>query len=337
MTLGVSNDAGLRHTQRGVFLSQLDAHLRPSRPSLVLAYRCYTLGNDGWGLAMIKRLLGLLAACLIAGAAAHAQAVSREEYQKQLDERRVEIDAMDKSADPMAWAAAQTDFGKHLYAFDSLDEAVIAYRSALEVYSKDLTPKEWAETHLLIGLAFQKRASMKGLAGFLIALGGSGDLPDTTMDASDALQSFDVAEEVYTRADYPTDWVRLQFLEALSHSMLVGQPGGDDEATQEHRAAATQRYNNILEFNDEPVDHLLRALAHKGLASLNEHGFVNEGDRIRFALEHAKLAKVEFTTAGEPVEAESMNRMINSLEYDLMYAEDYVPDENDALFGAKYH
>ena len=290
---------------------------------------------------MFAKLLAVVVAGAMLLGAATAQTISREEYQKQLDQRRIEIDAMSRDDDPMGWAKAQSDFGRRLYAFDSVDEAIAAYRQALEVYSRDATPKEWAATEEFIGSAYRRQASMKATVGLFVMLGGgmpgsrSSGPPDITADVSGALQAFAAAQEVYTRVDFPGDWVRMELQQGLTHSLLSQSRGSDDTAAQEHRDAATARFNNVLVYTDAPTDHMWRAIAHQGLVSLNEHGFENETERIRFALDHAKLAKVEFTAAGEAEQAERMDRQISSLEYHLKHAEEYVPGELDSIFGAR--
>jgi tetratricopeptide (TPR) repeat protein len=271
---------------------------------------------------------------LALASAAFAQTISREEYQKQLDQRRVEIDAMNRDADPMAWAKAQVDHGIDLYLFDSLDEAIAAYHSALDVYSLEGTPKEWAESQKLLGAAFQKRAAMKGLVGFFVSRTGSSG-PDTRADVSDALQAFAAAEQVYTRAEWPAEWLHLQLLEAICHGMHARRDDDAGSVGRQHYEAATANYENVLKYGDVESDVLQRAFAHDGLASLNEHGFVNDSERIRFALEHAKSARVDFFAAGKTEAAERLDQMISGLEYDLERAEGYVPDERDSLFGTK--
>lgn len=283
---------------------------------------------------MLRKLVALVAATAVAAAAANAQVISREEYQKQLDERRLDLDSMSRESDPMAWAKAHVDFGIDLYLFDSLDEAILAYRSALEVYSRDGTPNEWAEGQKLLGAAYQRRAAMKGLAGFFIARSGA-SAPDTTADVAEALLAFEAAEEVYTLADAPVEWIRLQLLQAISHGMLARRDDDEGTAGQGHYEAAVAKYADLLQHADPQTEVLQRAFAHDGLASLNEHGYVNDSARIRFALEHARAAKADFITAGKPDEVERLDRMIDGLEYDLESAETYEPNGFDDVFGVR--
>jgi hypothetical protein len=282
---------------------------------------------------MFGRALAFVVGLTLASAA-FAQTISREDYQKQLDQRRAEIDAMNRDGDPIAWAKAQVDHGIDLYLFDSLDEAILAYRSALDIYSREATPKEWAESQQLLGAAFQKRAAMKGLVGFFAARTGSSG-PDMTADVSDALLAFAAAEQVYTRTDWPADWLRLQLLEAICHGMLARRDDDEGSVARQHYDAATANYENVLQYGDAQSDVLQRAFAHDGLASLNERGFVNDSERIRFALEHAKSARVDFIAAGKTEQTERLDRMISGLEYDLESAETYEPTDFDDVFGAR--
>lgn len=282
-------------------------------------------------------LITLLASAMLAGVAA-AQKITREEFEQQVDAHRKDVKAMSREADPMKWAKAQADFGLELsYSTgpESVKESIDAFKSALEVYSFATTPVEWARTQEMLGVVYYKTALWKNVA---VAMSrGLVGPPDTSADFQNALQAFEAAKQVRTPTAFPREWARLQILVADIHVNLALSIPDDRVEKQKHRDVATVAYNAVLQEMDENADPFERGWAHESLALMNEHGYVNETDRMQFALEHAKLAKADFIAAGESERAERLDQTISSLEYDLKHAENHVPDANDDLFGAKYH
>lgn len=279
----------------------------------------------------------LIASLMLVGVAS-AQEMTREEYEQRVDAHRQDLKAMNREADPMKWAKAQADFGLELsYSTgpESVKESIDAYKSALEVYSMATTPTEWARTEQLLGIVYYRTALWKNVA---IAMSrGLGGPADTSADFQNALLAFEAAKQVFTQTAFPHEWAGLQLMLADVHVNLAMRAPDDGVEKQEHRDAATAIYNSVLQVMDEKTDQLERGQAHQGLASMNEHGYVDETDRMRFALEQAKLAQADFIAAGKSEMAERLDRMISTLEYDLKSSESHVPDERDALFGAKYH
>ena len=79
-----------------------------------------------------------------------------------------------------------------------LEQAVAAYQSALEVYTKADLPQGWARTQNNLGLALHDLGTRSG---------GGGKGRKLLEQAVAAYQS---ALEVYTKADLPQDWIRTQ-------------------------------------------------------------------------------------------------------------------------------
>jgi tetratricopeptide (TPR) repeat protein len=78
-----------------------------------------------------------------------------------------------------------------------LEQAVQAYRSALEVNTKADLPRDWAFTQVHLGNALNdegERASGEKAAGLL----------------EQAAQAYRSTLEVYTKADFPRDWAKTQ-------------------------------------------------------------------------------------------------------------------------------
>lgn len=293
---------------------------------------------------MLTKIIAKVLAVLMLADAASAQPISREEYAKQLDAKRKQVKTITRDVDPKAWAEANADLGFDLYLFNTAEhvtEAVGAYEAALEVYSREVTPAEWAKTQERLGIAQLRLASIKGMAMTLIGLGGGpgrgaeNDFPDPTPNLSDALRAFDAAGEVYTQAAYPDNWARLQLLKGQTASMLAMLVLDDKAGVNAHRGLAMAAFLDVLQFVDAKADPLTRGFAHQGIVSLNERGFVDDTDRIRLALDHAKLARADFIAAGEAQLADSLDRTISRLEYDLEGAKNYVPSDFDSVFGTR--
>ena len=79
-----------------------------------------------------------------------------------------------------------------------LEQAVAAYQSALEVYTKADLPQGWARTQNNLGLALQDLGTRSGGGGKGRKL------------LEQAVAAYKSALEVYTKADLPQDWARTQ-------------------------------------------------------------------------------------------------------------------------------
>jgi tetratricopeptide (TPR) repeat protein len=111
-----------------------------------------------------------------------------------------------------------------------LDEAVRAYRSALEVYTKANQPQEWASAQNNLGIALMDAEEWAGAdkaAGLL----------------DQAVQAYRSALEVRTKADLPQDWAATQNNLGLALEEEGELASGDravalfDQADQAYRSA----------------------------------------------------------------------------------------------------
>ncbi len=108
---------------------------------------------------------------------------------------------------PQDWARTQSNLGIALWnegerasgdkAVALLDQAVQAYRSALEVYTKADLPQDWAATQNNLGTALMDEGER-----------ASGDKAAALFDQ--AAQAYRSALEVFTKADLPQDWANTQ-------------------------------------------------------------------------------------------------------------------------------
>ena len=112
-----------------------------------------------------------------------------------------------KAVEPQVWAKTEIDLGDALAvegtrasgdeAVALLDQAVQAYRSALEVVTRADSPHAWAETQVSLGIALAKEGERS-----------SGDRAVEPLDQ--ALQAFRAALDIYNKADDPRDWAMTQ-------------------------------------------------------------------------------------------------------------------------------
>ena len=130
-------------------------------------------------------------------------------FAQAVDAYRNTLEVRTKADLPQDWAWTQTNLGTALsdeadhvsedqasvdQAASLLDQAVQAYRSALEVRTKDGLPQAWAATENGLGNALMdegERASGDKAAALLAQVG----------------EAFENALQVYTKADVPRNWV----------------------------------------------------------------------------------------------------------------------------------
>ncbi|OLF73941.1 hypothetical protein AWH62_07240 [Maricaulis sp. W15] len=153
-----------------------------------------------------------------------------------LDNTLLAIEAMKTAAqymkgnNPERWAAIQNNLGIALLdlgrmAGDAgrIDEAVTAYRSALEVRTRETMPSDWAQTQNDLGAALLILGQINGDASRL----------------EDAVTAFRAAMEVRTRAAMPSDWAQTQNNLGTTLGILgkmTGDVGRLEGAVTAHRA-----------------------------------------------------------------------------------------------------
>ena len=98
------------------------------------------------------------------------------------------------------WAIALAELGTRSAGEEGrklLEDAVAAYRSALEVRTKADLPQDWAKTQNNLGTALAELGTRSG-----------GEEGRKLLE--DAVAAYRSALEVYTKADLPQDWAMTQ-------------------------------------------------------------------------------------------------------------------------------
>ncbi len=152
-----------------------------------------TRRNQADGEALIRRELRPLVLTI-------NKAIERADGQLMLRSvRKLIAQTETRGSDRWLWAAAQQELGDVLLQIpvedheQSLDQAIIAYKAALSVYSPDVCPVEWATTQNNLGNIYWKRSS--------------GDPAD---NIEQAIAAYKAALQVRTQATDPYGWARTQ-------------------------------------------------------------------------------------------------------------------------------
>jgi tetratricopeptide (TPR) repeat protein len=139
---------------------------------------------------------------------------------------------------PQLWAAAQYKVGDELRWLGSrgdgekggkqLEEAVAAYRSALEVYTKNDLPQKWAMTEDNLGITLE-------------ALGNRIDGEEGRKRLEEAVAAYRSALEVYTKNDLPQKWAVGQDKLGNALQELGKRSDGEEGGKQLEEAVAAYR------------------------------------------------------------------------------------------------
>ncbi len=178
---------------------------------------------------------------------------------------------------------------------DRLEEAVSAYRAALEVRTRTDLPLDWAMTQNNLGAALQTL----------------GEREEGTDRLEEAVGAYRAALEVYTRTDLPLDWARTQNNLGAALQTLGGREEGTDrleEAVGAYRAALEVRTRTDL-----PLDWA-RTQNNLG-AALQTLGGREEGtDRLEEAVGAYRAALEVRTRTDLPLDwAMTQNNLGNAL------------------------
>ncbi|AMY71817.1 hypothetical protein [Frigidibacter mobilis] len=120
---------------------------------------------------------------------------------------RVNLDALDETADADMWAMCQNDIGTALQRLgervggatgpELLAEAVMAYRAALRIHTEREHPRDWAMILNNLGTALNEQASRTGIAEGAALL-------------AEAVSAYCAAFRVRTEREQPVDWAMTQ-------------------------------------------------------------------------------------------------------------------------------
>ena len=160
--------------------------------------------------------------------------------------RRLRAEASD---DPLYQSAVNNNLGNALTKLGEreggeagkarLEEAVSAYRAALEVRTRDAMPSDWAMTQNNLGIAIQALGKREG-----------GEAGKTRLE--EAVSAYRAALEVYTRDAMPSVWATTQNNLGNALSVLGEREGGEagkarlEEAVSAFRAALEVRTRDAM-------------------------------------------------------------------------------------------
>jgi tetratricopeptide (TPR) repeat protein len=130
----------------------------------------------------------------------------------------------------------------------SLAEAVAAYRQALEVYTREQLPQDWARTQNNLGVVLQAQG--------ICAAGAEGQAI-----LAEAVAAYRQALEVYTREALPQDWARTQNNLGDARATL-GEYGHDAELLKKAKTAIQAVYAFYTDSGDtQYADYFERKLS----------------------------------------------------------------------------
>jgi tetratricopeptide (TPR) repeat protein len=175
----------------------------------------------------------------------------------------------------------------------ALRAAVAAYRAALEVYTRERAPMQWAMTQNNLGNALQTLGARRG--------------DDDALRA--AVAAFRAALEVYTRERVPLQWATTQT--NLGNALLTLGKRGDDTALR----AAIDAYREALEVYTRERVPLQWATTQNNLgAALLTLGERGDDDALRAAVDAYREALQERTRERVPLQwATTQNNLGNAL------------------------
>jgi hypothetical protein len=267
-----------------------------------------------------RAILVALALTLSAGTST-AQTITGEQAEAEVIERRQALTTHDRATDPIGWAVAQSDLAQALHRrwdFDAVEEAVVAYRAALEVLTRQNNEAEWLRAQEGLGHALLDMAGRRGLASFLGVIGNPGGAQiDPGLEARDAALAFTEVLSVRTRESDRIGWIRTQVAlgESLNQLALMQRMAGRADDIPTLHAAAERAYQSALDALSRG-EHLERGSVNQSLSSLhdamskfaddryveNETEFRRlEAERIRqvrIAIRYSETAEREFRRAG---------------------------------------
>ncbi|MDR4495743.1 MAG: tetratricopeptide repeat protein [Nitrospirales bacterium] len=114
-----------------------------------------------------------------------------------------------------------------------LTEAVAAYQAALEIFTRDSFPQDWARTQMNLGLALATQGTRTSGADSLRLL-------------TEAVAAYQAALEIFTRDSFPQDWARTQMNLGLALATQGTRTSGADSLRLLTEAIAA--YQETLEI-----------------------------------------------------------------------------------------
>jgi tetratricopeptide (TPR) repeat protein len=215
---------------------------------------------------------------------------------------------------PTEWAMTQNNLGTALVTLGrraggqagakALNEAVKAYRAALEIYTRADRPTEWATTKNNLGAALSTLDERIGGEAGITAL-------------NEAVEAYREALEVRTRVDLPADWAMTQNNLGNALQTLAKRAGAGAGITALKEAVNIYRaVSDVYTRADMPgqwamtQNNLGAALRTLGRWSGEEEGIV----ALNEAADHYRAALEIYTSADAPADwAMTQNNLGNAL------------------------
>ena len=149
----------------------------------------------------------------------------------------------------------------------NLEQAIEHFQLALEVYTRDASPEQWARTQFDLGLAYGRRVQ-----------------GERVLNLEQAIEHFQLALEVYTRDASPEQWAGTQFALGLaSTARIQGERALNLEQAIEHHRQALEVYTR-----DAFPEEWARTQNSLGTAyRLRIHG--DREENLERAIEHHRL------------------------------------------------
>jgi tetratricopeptide (TPR) repeat protein len=190
---------------------------------------------------------------------------------------------------PRDWAMTQNNFGNALGNLgirssaregregrEQLEVAVSAYRSALEVMTREDLPEDWARTQYNLGTALSD-----------LGIRSKGSLGREELDA--AVAAYRSALEVRTEKGMPEDWAMTQ--NALGNALSNLGIRSDGDEAREYLEAAVAAYRNALKVRTQELSPEDWATSQNNLGTaLTDLGAHSDEDEARGYLEAAVAA-----------------------------------------------
>jgi Tetratricopeptide repeat len=212
--------------------------------------------------------------------------------------REVVLPLTPRTTASAGWAATKNNLGNALSVLgeggddQALQEAIFAYRAALEVRTRSTAPTDWAQTQ-------------DNLATALAVLGERGD----HQALQDAITAYREVLEIYTREAAPAQWAMTQ--NNLGTALQTLGEGGDDQALRDGIAA----YRAALEVRTRATAPADWAATQYNLGfALGVLGEGGDQQALRDAVAAYRAALETYTPATDPTEwAQTQNNLGNVL------------------------
>ena len=221
--------------------TEISAHEKSARNAYQAALTVYTREQLPQGWATTQNNLGNALSEL----AGRSDGVQSSQYlQQAVDAYRNALQVRTREKLPQDWAATQNNLGIALgdlagrsegaqaYQY-LLQQAVDAYRNALQVYTREQLPQDWASTQNNLGIP-------------LVDLAGCSEGAQAAQYLQQAVDAYRNALQVYTREKLPQGWAQIQNNLGIALGELAERSKGA-QASRYLLQQALHAYRNALQ------------------------------------------------------------------------------------------